>query len=640
MPEGCSSFAGLKEKGASWEAFDARPLLPKAAFFMGDLRDGLPMLNMQAAFLVSAKNFSEKQVGILFLAFGLAQFVCMTPAGYFLDYSNNKIDWVIWSGAITSILTVTTAVIAHPGGNNLGLMVLIKILQGGISAILPPAFNSVTLGIVGGSGFTFQVSRNRMMNHVGTALIVAIGSLISYLLYPNIGALFIVSPLAMIGVYYNMVRIKPAHVDKDAARALIVESSTMTEYEHLETQNSLVSQIPIEQEDGSDEVSSSRSHYSKGSPLTDTYSPSQGSREATIKNNINNKTEEEALPLHHEMTPSIPDNAVKFQDTPLSPKNDQETSEHSRNKKYDSSIPSFNLGWGNQRQRSDSSSKSDDPVTVSPRARTPLAVLRDPTLLAFTFVLFTFHLSNSSVLPLVMQSLTIEDERSGILLSGMCILIGQGFMSWFAKICGDYSPKWGRKGLTLAALSSLTVRCFLLTLLATAAEDVKTEMSAIVVKGLILSTQMLDSVGAGIFGTMHILITNDISCRTGRFSLMMGATTGAMCLGATISGYVGQAIAEDYGYAIAFTSLGIMSLVPLFLFAFCMPETLPDYVKPEQRKRRLMIILKKINDQRRKLAAKATNHFRRRRDQQVSMELQDRKEESLIEKPSPEKEFV
>ena len=28
---------------------DARPLLPLASFFLGDLRDGLPMLNMQAA---------------------------------------------------------------------------------------------------------------------------------------------------------------------------------------------------------------------------------------------------------------------------------------------------------------------------------------------------------------------------------------------------------------------------------------------------------------------------------------------------------------------------------------------------------------------------------------------------------------
>jgi hypothetical protein len=30
----------------SWEVPDARPLLPSAAFFMGDLRDGLPMVRI------------------------------------------------------------------------------------------------------------------------------------------------------------------------------------------------------------------------------------------------------------------------------------------------------------------------------------------------------------------------------------------------------------------------------------------------------------------------------------------------------------------------------------------------------------------------------------------------------------------
>ena len=46
------SFAGSFIEQTSWEAKaeDARPLLPRAAFFMGDLRDGLPMVGV-AAFL-------------------------------------------------------------------------------------------------------------------------------------------------------------------------------------------------------------------------------------------------------------------------------------------------------------------------------------------------------------------------------------------------------------------------------------------------------------------------------------------------------------------------------------------------------------------------------------------------------------
>lgn len=590
-------------------------------------------LNMQAAFLVSAKNYSEKQVGILFLAFGLSQFLCMTPAGYFLDYSNHKIDWVIWSGALTSLMTVTTALIAHPGGKNIGLMILMKILQGGISAILPPAFNSVTLGIVGSSGFTLQVSRNRMMNHIGTALIVAIGSLISYLLYPNIGALFVVSPLAMIGVYYNMVRIKPTHVDRDAARALIVESPTMTEYEHLETQNSFVPKIPMDQEEIPTERSS---ETSEGDLATHPYNPPKGVDNITSSTHL----EVASATFQRDADSSALDNNVNQVEASLLSKSDNNVSEHSRSTKYNVSMPSFNLGWVSNSQSIGRPSNKREAAPIPPRARTPLTVLRDPTLLVFTVVLFSWHMSNSSVLPLVMQSLTIEDEQSGLLLSGMCILIGQGFMSWFAKICGDYSPKWGRKGLTLVALSSLTIRCLFLTVLVTASQKTQTETGSIIVKGLILSTQILDSVGAGIFGTMHILITNDISSRTGRFSLMMGATTGAMCLGATISGYIGQAIAQDYGYSVAFTSLGAMSLFPLILFAFCMPETLPEYVKPEQRRRRILAILKNMNEQRKKLSVKASKHFRRQAKQQDTVELGDQRNEGLIASQSEEKEVV
>jgi MFS family permease len=561
---------------------------------------------MQAVFLLSSKNFSEKQIGILFLAFGLSQFACMTQAGYLLDYSNHKIEWVNYSGMITSLLTVATAVTAQDGGGNMGLMILLKIIQGGASAIFPPGFNSVTLGIVGSTGFTVQVAKNRTMNHIGNALIVAVGSLTAYLLYPNIGAVFMVSPLSMIGVYYNMVRIKPDHVDRDAARALIIESPTMTEYEHLETQQSMGSHIL---DDSSYEGNEYIADISSNLP-DDTYNPPISNGNNTIIETDENMKFQEMVPLENETPPTIASHQRRF---------------------TTASLPSFRFGWRGSQSSQDSSS-----TPQKPRPRTPLAVLLDPTLVLFTLIIFCFHMANSSVLPLVMQNLAVEDEKSGILLSGMCILVGQGFMAWFAKICGEYSPKWGRKGLILAALSSLTVRCLLLTLLMAAADEVVTTTGSIIVKSLIISTQLLDSVGAGIMGTMHILVTNDISSRSGRFYLMMGITSSAMCLGATVSGYIGQSIAEDYGYAMAFSSLGALSLVPLLLYTLFMPETLPDFERPQNRKKRLVAMLKKLNEQR-----------RRKNKQRVTVQLvgDSDKHEGLVPPSSssttnPKTEFV
>lgn len=533
---------------------------------------------MQAAFLISAKSYTEKQVGLLFFVFGMSQFLCMAPSGYFLDYSNNKINWVIWAGCATATLTVITALSAAPFGENMGLMIILKMLQGGITSILPPGFNGITLGIVGSTGFTHQVSRNRMMNHIGTALVVAIGSLIAYWRYPHIGHLFVVSPLAAIGMFYNLRRIKPNQVDKDAARALIVVSPTMTEYEQMDDEKDaiLLASGSKHTDAGCDEVSDFPS--CRDSPTK--YTPPD----------ILNKDEAITCSLS-------PNGSVKsVGGQPAENSNDVPKTDsypHSTG-----SFSSFRLGW----------SKPEKPDDRHRRAQSPLAAVMDPSLITFSLVVFSFHTANSSVLPLVMQSISLEDPQAGILLSGLCILIAQTFMSFFAKLCGDYSPIWGRKSLMLTGLFSLTLRCFLLTFLSSVQDKIEEEERSSVIKALILSTQLLDSVGAGIFGTLHILVTSDISGGTGRFSLMLGITTAAMCLGGTVSGYVGQALAQDYGYPAAFSALGIMSLVPLFTYAVFMPETLPDYArpKPKQRRKRLLALLQRFNASRRDFTARMT----------------------------------
>jgi MFS family permease len=668
----------------------------------------LTQLNMQAAYLISTKDFNEKQVGILFFVFGMSQFLCMAPAGYVLDYSNRKIDWVLFAGTAASALTVITALTAEENDRNMAFMIIIKMIQGGITAVLPPGFNGITLGIVGSTGFTHQVSRNRMMNHIGTALIVAFGSLIAYFLYPNIGALFIVSPLAAIGMAYNLRRIKPTHVDRDAARGLIIESPTMNEYEQYDeeqeeaavvaaalswqkmednpggkpagtetqTANSccpdnahvMQSSCPYEgfSSCNNDEVCSggyvpplNRPVSPAESATSSCYMPSGcelgvgGQYQQRNTMLLNSPVHENEEGYHFELRqhPNSPKTTLTTQQEPSHPlastqngrngSTQQEPSHplastqfgrngsdrgrpNTRTRTYDSG-PSFNLGYGHRRENSsataasvplDGKSKGKDessqPWGITRKARTPLAVLMDPTLMIFTAVIFFFHLSNSSVLPLVMQSLALEDPQAGILLSGLCILIAQAFMSYFAKICGDYSPTWGRKNLVLIGLASLTLRCFLLTGLVSAEIALEDEGGSNLLKTLILSTQFLDAVGAGIMGCLHILVTNDISGGTGRFSLMLGVTTGAMCLGGTVSGYIGQAIAQDYGYPFAFTALGLMSLVPFFLYVFFMPETLPDYARPNQksfkkRRKRLVALFKKLSEHRRRLVDKAVD---------------------------------
>jgi len=469
MPESSEQKAGAKSS------------LKWANLFLGELRDGLTMINMQSAFLMVSKNYSEKQVGILFFVFGMSQFIFQTPSGYLMDYTEKKVMWLGIAGLATTLLTIATAVFAEEEGKNLGTMVLVKFLQGAVTSLIPPGLNSISQGIVGSTGMTQQVSANEMMNHIGTATMVLSGSLIAYFLYPDIGILFVVSPIACLGLLFFLNQIKSSDIDHNAARGLTLEAK--------------------------DEAKSEGG-----------YQPPSEKKE-----NENIATQ-----------------------------------------------PSFVFGFG--------AAKSANASGDGLRADSPMQVLRDPTLLTFVFICFLFHTSNGTVLPLVMQSLALGNGQSGILMSGLCIIVAQVFMVMSAKICGTYSGKWGRKTLFLIGFFSVPVRClilyFLLSLKGGEDQDASTWLQIV-----ILSTQILDGVGAGIFGTMYVLVTSDISGGTGRFSLILGLTTAAMSIGGTVSGYLGEALAQDLGYQEAFGILMFMSLVPATIYLLFMPETLPALSK-------------------------------------------------------------
>ena len=438
---------------------------------------------MQSAFLITSKGYTEKQAGIMFFVFGMSQFMFQTPAGYLMDYSNQKTLLLGLASVSTTAFTLITAAFAKDQGLNLGLMVLVKFFQGAVTSLIPTGLNSITQGIVGATGMTSQVSKNEMMNHLGTAIIVLSASFIGFYVYPDVEAMFIVSPIACAGVIFFLSRILPDDIDHNAARGL-VPTSKKAKSESFE------------------------------------YVP-----------------------------PRLEGNAI--------PKSKIETT------------PSFIFGFG---------SESAD-MNVGMKSETPLHMLRDPILLTFIFICFTFHLANGTVLPLVMQTLAIANGRTGLLMSGMCIIIAQIFMVLSAKLCGDYSGIYGRKTIYLVGLFSVPIRCLILFFLL----NVKGDGESVVIDFLLLSTQVLDGVGAGVFGTMYILVTSDISGGTGRFSLSLGMTAAAQSIGGTVSGYLGQALAQDYGYKAAFVILGFMSLIPSLSYLFFMPETLKTINNGESR---------------------------------------------------------
>mmetsp|Transcript_13633 Transcript_13633/g.19496 ORF Transcript_13633/g.19496 Transcript_13633/m.19496 type:complete len:492 (+) Transcript_13633:195-1670(+) len=460
----------------------AKETISNTALFLGEHRDGVTMLNMQNVFLVTSKGYTKKQAGMMFFAFGMSQFLFQAPAGYLMDYSQNKVLLLGASVVVTSLLTLATAAFAAENGGNLGLMIFVKVLQGIATALIPPGLNSITQGIVGTEGMTAQVSQNEMMHHLGTAIIVLTASLLAFVIYPNVGFLFIVSPIACIGVIYYLKLIDAEDIDHREARGL-----------------------------------PPKKHVPKVVSFDVAHTPQ-----------------------------SVEDSIIRK--------------------------PSFNFGFG-------TSFSHDGTESCSSRANTPLQILKDPQLMVFLLICFSFQLANGTVLPLVMQTLAVGNGRTGILMSGLCIAIAQVFMECSAEVCGKYSAKYGRKPLYVFGILSLPLRCLILTILLTVIENAYYPFSDYIDEVVILFTQILDGIGAGVFGTMYVLVSSDISGGTGRFSLTLGLTTAAITLGGTVSGYFGQALAMDIGYKETFGILGYISCIPSFLYICFMPETLPGMDK-------------------------------------------------------------
>ena len=78
-------------------------------------------------------------------------------------------------------------------------------------------------------------------------------------------------------------------------------------------------------------------------------------------------------------------------------------------------------------------------------------------------------------------------------MSGLCIIVAQLCMVVSAKVCGEYSGKYGRKVLFLIGLYIVPIRCFILGSLLQIRGD---QPASTLMQTLLFSTQLMDGVGA------------------------------------------------------------------------------------------------------------------------------------------------
>jgi MFS family permease len=172
-----------------------------------------------------------------------------------------------------------------------------------------------------------------------------------------------------------------------------------------------------------------------------------------------------------------------------------------------------------------------------------------------------FHFANAPLLPLVGQKLAAAHPREATAMMSACIVAAQLVMLPFAILVGRTADSWGRKPLFLLGFAVLPIRAVLYTL----SDD----------SLWLLGVQLLDGVGAGIFGALAPLVIADIMRGTGRFNLAQGAIATVQGIGASLSGLAAGEIVDHMGYSAAFLALGAVASVALIVLALGMPETAP-----------------------------------------------------------------
>jgi MFS family permease len=186
-------------------------------------------------------------------------------------------------------------------------------------------------------------------------------------------------------------------------------------------------------------------------------------------------------------------------------------------------------------------------------------LLKDRPLFIFLICAVMFHFANAAMLPLLGEMLAKGQGRSSMMFMSACVVTTQLVITLIASWTGREAGSWGRKPLLLIAFGVLPVRGVLYTL------THKTMA--------LIAIQVLDGVGAGIFGVVSVLVIADLTKGSGRFNLTLGAISTAVGIGASLSQVIAGSIVHHFGSNAGFLFLAAIAAAALGILYFFMPET-------------------------------------------------------------------
>src|SRR6266849_1238179 len=187
-------------------------------------------------------------------------------------------------------------------------------------------------------------------------------------------------------------------------------------------------------------------------------------------------------------------------------------------------------------------------------------LLEDRPLAHFLCCAVMFHFANAAMLPLLGEMLAKGKGRTSMMFMSACVVTTQLTITLIAAWVGRSAGSWGRKPLLLIGFGVLPIRGVLYTFTNSLY--------------LLVGIQVLDGIGAGIFGVVSVLVIPDLTRGTGRYNLTLGAIATAVGIGAALSQTSGGSIVHHFGDRAGFLSLASVAAAAFAILWLFMPETL------------------------------------------------------------------
>jgi MFS family permease len=186
-------------------------------------------------------------------------------------------------------------------------------------------------------------------------------------------------------------------------------------------------------------------------------------------------------------------------------------------------------------------------------------LFKDRRIATFAASVVLFHFANAAMLPLVGQKSSDGMKDGAAVLMSACIIAAQVVMVPVALAASRLAATWGRKPVFLIGFAVLPVRGLLYCLGTN--------------PFYLVGVQLLDGIGAGIFGVVSVLVVADLTKGTGRFNLTQGALATATGIGAGLSNLLAGFVVREAGFDAGFVTLSAIAAAAAIFYAVAMPET-------------------------------------------------------------------